>query len=322
MKEVANAIREAKSVIILPHTNPDADAMGSCYAACHALKKLGKKCKVVAEEELPLHLTDYTDGEYEVFDLNKTYNADLCLCLDCGDLGRIAERKAIFDSVKKVVSIDHHRTNTMYADINYVESDSPATAVIIYKLFEYMDIEIDAYIAKHLYVAICGDTGNFKYSNVNPETFFIAGKLIGFNIEHWKISKAIFDTEDISSMRIKGELSNNIEVCLNGLAAIVCVTRDMLEKYGADEKEVSDIVDLARRVRGCEVAVSLKETDNGIKVSLRSCEAADVSKIAELYDGGGHVKAAGFLVKDMEINELKEKLKIDISNQLKELKML
>ncbi len=322
MREVANAITKASGVIILPHINPDADAMGSVYAVCYALKRMGKECRVVAEEEIPAYLNDYTDGEYEIYDCKKSYNADLCLCLDCGDLGRIGTRQDIFKSVKKVVSVDHHHTNTMYADINYVESSAPATGVIIYKLFEYMNIELDRYIAKHLYTAICGDTGNFKYSNVTPETFFIAGKLIEFEIEHWKISKAIFDTEDFNSMRIKGELSREIKLYCNGLVAVVCVDKEILKKYDANETEVSDTVDLARRVRGCEVAVSLKETDRGVRVSLRSGEFADVSKIAAIYGGGGHVRAAGFLVENVSISQLEERLVKNIKEHLIDLKIL
>ena len=210
----------------------------------------------------------------------------------------------------------------MFADVNYVESSAPATGVIIYKLFEYMNIELDQYIAKHLYAAISGDTGNFKYSNVTPETFFIAGKLIEFEIEHWKISKAIFDTEDFNSMRIKGELSREIKLYCNGLIAVVCVEKELIEKYNADEKDVSDTVDLARRVRGCEVAVSLKETDKGIRVSLRSGEYADVSKIAAIYGGGGHVRAAGFLVENLNISQLEENLVKNIEEHLIELKLL
>ena len=173
-----------------------------------------------------------------------------------------------------------------------------------------------------MYTAICGDTGNFKYSNVTPETFFIAGKLIGFDIEHWKISKAIFDTEDFNSLRIKGELSREIKLYCNGLVSVVCVDKEILKKYDADERDVSDTVDLARRVRGCEVAVSLKETENGIRVSLRSSEFADVSKIAAIYGGGGHVRAAGFLVKDTSIAELKESLVKNIKEQLVDLKIM
>lgn len=322
MREIAEAIKEADSVIILPHINPDPDAMGSVYAISYALERAGKKCRVVAENEVPDYFNDYTDGTFEVFDENKQYHADLCLCVDCGDLGRVAKREAIFKSVKKVASIDHHHTNTMFAEINYVEGDAPAAAVIIYKLFEYMGIEIDTYIAKHLYAAICGDTGNFKYSNVNPETFIIASKLIEYDIEHWKISKAIFDTEDITSMKVKGMLTNSIETYCNGLISVVYITKAALEACGACDDDVTDIVDVARRVRGCEVAVSLKETDCGIKVSLRANEVADVSAIAELYGGGGHVKASGFVAENMDIKDLMEKLVCDISKQLKELKLL
>lgn len=322
MKKIVNAIKKAETIILVPHINPDADTLGSCYALKKAFEKLSKKCLVVAEDKAPDFISDYADGEYEIYEDGADYSCDLCLVVDCADLKRVGNRKALFSSAKELALIDHHPTNTEFAQINYVEATAPATAVIVYKLLELLEVNLDTDIARYLYAAIVGDTGNFKYSNVTPETFVIASKLISYDIKHWEISKAIFDTEDFMSSKIKAELTGDVKLYANGLIAVVMAKASLFEKYGMDEEEISDLVDIARRIRGCEVAVALKETKKGIKVSLRAANVCDVSKIAAVYGGGGHVRAAGLLVKDMKIEELSEKLVFDITNQLKELSLL
>lgn len=315
MKDAIESLKNAEKVIILPHISPDSDAVGSCFAMAAALSKIGSSCSVVGEENLPSYL-DFLQGDWEIYDENKKYEADVCLCLDSADLGRIAKRKEIFKTCKKVVSIDHHSSNSYYADINWVDGKAPAASVLVYRFIKEADIKMDSYIAENLYAGICGDTGNFKYSNTTSETFMIAADLISYNISHWKISRAIFDTEETEALRLKGELMQNIEIFFCGRVTLVTADSSLLKKYSVDSSNIDALVDIPRCVKGCEIAVSIKETEDGVKVSLRSESNADVSQIAAKFGGGGHVKAAGFFVSDMSCGEVKKRLLDEIEKAL------
>lgn len=301
MREIAKAIKKAENIIILPHIFPDADAMGSSFAAKELFEIMGKKCKILLQETLQPYMKICFDGEYEIFDKQKKYDADLIVCLDCGDLGRIGERAELLEKTNLCVSVDHHKTNTMYATYNYVDENAPACAILVYKLAELLNINLTQNIAKNLYTALVGDTGNFKYSNVNCETFEIAAKLISFNINHWQISKNVFDTEDINSIRLKGYLSSGLELYGDGKICVLTANKDVFLRYGISEKDIDALVDIPRRVQGVEVAVSLKETEERIKVSLRSANYVDVSKVAEVFGGGGHARAAGFVISKEQV---------------------
>lgn len=308
MKEVAQALNDAQNIIILPHIFPDADAIGSSCAVKEMLKLKGKECKIILDEKMPMYIGYYLPCEYEVYDENKAYDADLVLCLDCADTGRLGKRKNILDKAKKSVSIDHHQTNTNFADINRVDAKAAATAILVYRLFEFMNMPINSNTAKNLYTAIVGDTGNFKYSNVTSETFEIASKLIAHDIKHWEISKAVYDTEDLDVIKLKGELSSRLELFGDGKICVLAADKNIFSKYNILPEDIDALVEIPRKVRGAEVAVSLKEAGGGIKVSIRSANYVDVSMVAKVFGGGGHARAAGFMVKDKDIFEVKNSI--------------
>lgn len=308
MNEVICALKDASTIILLPHISPDADAIGSCFAMSAALKKQGKACRVILDEPLPSYL-DFLEGEWEAYCENEKYDVknSVCLCIDCGDSGRIGKRAVMLEGAEDVVSIDHHRSNTRYANVNWVEENQPATAALIYKYIKAENIELDSYIATMLYAALCGDTGNFKFSNTTSETFIIASELVKYDIKHWDISRAVFDTEDYNILKLKGYLMQRVELYFDGRVSLVCVTDKEIEDFGANAADVDAVVDIARRVKGSEVAISLKESGGKVKVSLRSAGEADVASVAEAFGGGGHAKAAGF-VSDKKIQEAKAEL--------------
>lgn len=315
MKKIAEQIQKAKSIIILPHIFPDVDAMGSSYAAKELFENMNKNCTIVTEDKMPEYVSECCGGEYEIFDREKKYVSDLVLCLDCADTGRLGQRVTILESASVSANIDHHKTNTQYAQYNCFDSSAAATAMLIYELFGILKQPLTQTSAKNLYTAIVGDTGNFKYSNVTPKTFETAAKLISFDIKHWEISKKVFDTEKLDYIKLKGELSKELEVFADGKICAVTAKKDIFERYGVLSSEIDALVDIARKVKGVEVAISFKETSKGIKVSLRSAEYADVSKAASVFGGGGHARASGFMI-DIEDVESLDKTKQEVIDEV------
>lgn len=315
MHEIADKIKQAKSAAVFPHINEDPDALGSCFALCEALRDMGKTAVCYVSEPIEKHL-EFIGGEYEVYDKEKTYSHDIAICLDCGDLERLGDRVKLFDEIGNSVNIDHHRTNTRFAEVNFVDGDSSATGEILCEFFRSEHIRITDKIARYLYIAICSDTGCFKYSNVSPKTMRAAADLLEFGFDHAEIARLLFDTCALNTMKVKSELMQNIHSYAGGKLNVVAVDDEIFEKYAVDAKEVPNIVDIPRCVAGTEIAVCIKRQNGGIRVSLRSNGSADVSAVSTKFGGGGHAKAAGCSV---EAETLAEAEKIIVEECVKAL---
>ena len=149
MQAVIDKIMEAKSVAVLTHLNEDPDTIGSCFAFAKVMRKLGKEATVYVNGRIESRLA-FIGDDYVLYQEGMKHNHDLCACIDCGDLGRIAERKSLFEEINNSINIDHHLTNTNFADANYVDGKAAAAGEILYALFEKMGIELDNDIAKDL----------------------------------------------------------------------------------------------------------------------------------------------------------------------------
>ena len=304
MNDVIKLIDKANKAILLAHENEDADSVGSCFAMALALRNAGKSAVCVFSDSVPSHIA-FMGDDYEIFDEEKCYESDLCICLDCGDIDRIGKRKKIFDAAANTLSIDHHHTNTRFADVNYVEGDAASTGEVLYKIFKQANIEITADIAKNLFASISSDTGSFKYSNVSCETMNIAGELIKTGINHTEISRLLHDTKTFEQIKFEAYVMGSIERYFDGKLTVITAKHEAFEKFDIDEKNTGDIVDIAKSIEGCMIAVSLKELQGKIKMSFRSNCQISVSDAAVSFGGGGHYMAAGATVSGKTLDELK-----------------
>lgn len=292
MSEIFNLIDNANTIAILPHTSPDADSLGSCFAFKLVLEGMGKSATVITEDGIPKYLA-FLGVKCETFtDDFEAY--DLCICFDCADLGRLGNRKAVYNAAKTTINIDHHKTNDNFAQYNLIDPAASSVGEMCYMLFCDNSIGIKTDIAVPLYAAISSDTGGFRYSNTTPQTMRVAADLLAFGVDCAKINRLLFDTENIGALKLKGLVSQSLRLYAGGLIAVGSATKGMMEQCGIDSGEVENIVDIVRCVEGIEVAVSFKESGKGIRVSMRSNEWLDVSEVAVLFGGGGHARAAGY----------------------------
>lgn len=303
MEEVIKKINAAKNVAILTHINEDPDTLGSCFAFKKMMIKLGKKATVIVsakiEERLSFMGNDYIQYS-EDMDLS---GFDLCACIDCGDKDRLGERKKVFDAIGNSINIDHHFTNTAYADANYIDGDAAAAAQILTEMFEKAGYEIDQDIAYDLYTAICSDTGCFKFSSVSPATMRMTANLLEYDFDHAEIARLLFDTETIGATLLKAEISQRIKSYAGGKVTLVTADERDGEKYGIVPEDIPNLVDIPRRIAGTEIAVCIKKTSKGYRVNLRSNGKADVAAVAGVFNGGGHVKAAGAVLQTDTMEE-------------------
>ncbi len=307
MDSIIKKLQEAQSVIILAHDSEDPDAIGSSCAMKEILKNMGKSARVVLSAPMSAKFSQLFDG-CEVYNEGNAYDAQLCVCLDCGDRQRLGARVAVFRNIENSVNIDHHYTNDNFADENYVDGSASATAEILFELFEKMGAPLTQKAAKYLYTAISADTGGFKYSNVSPKTMRIGAELISFDIGHADIARILFDTESMNIIKLKGTIMRNIISYAGGTVNMVTVEDKMFAKYGIDEKDIPDLVDIPRSVEGTQIAVSIKRLDTKIKLSFRSNGIVNVAEIAERFGGGGHAMAAGGTITEGSLKDAERRV--------------
>ncbi|MBS7298584.1 MAG: bifunctional oligoribonuclease/PAP phosphatase NrnA [Eubacteriales bacterium] len=306
MKRISELINKADTIAILGHISEDADSVGSSLAMKCVIENFGKKADVIFSEPLEKRL-EFMKADGIVYDGSEC-KYDLCICLDCADSDRLGERKKIFDAAKKTLLIDHHITNKGFADANYIVPDSSATGEILYDVFGEIGAVIDTKTAEYLFIAIASDTGSFKYSNVSPKTMRITAELLEKGIDNAYLSRMLFDTETRDAMHFKGMLMSKVETYFDTKLSLISVSNEEFENSGVDEKDMGDIVNIPRMVQNTEIAVSIRETKDKIKISFRSNGKYDVGSLAQSFGGGGHTMASGASVSDMSFEETKEKV--------------
>lgn len=303
MENIKKLIMRASNAAILTHISEDADAVGTASALKLALEGMGKNADIYISDTVEDRLSFMNIEAIVYDDAMPLPEYNLCICVDCGDLKRLGKRIKIFEQAAHTVNIDHHITNDGYAEANLVERDVSSAAEVLYGLFSYMNIEITKEIAYYLYIAVVSDCGCFKYSCASPKTLRIAANLLETGIDHADICRRLFDTEKREVLKLKGHVTENIHEYADGAVCLVSLDLKTQNSFGVDEKNSGDIVNIPRSVQGCEIAVSVRETDEKIKVSLRSNGKYDVSHIAAVFGGGGHKAAAGVSLKNIDMEE-------------------
>jgi bifunctional oligoribonuclease and PAP phosphatase NrnA len=193
----------------------------------------------------------------------------------------------------RVVNIDHHHDNRRYGDVNWVEPRAAATGEMVYALLVALGAPLTRAIATNLFTAIHTDTGSFRYSNVTPETFRIAGALVAAGADPAFISNQLYERRSARALRLLGETLARVELSPDGQVAWLALPAGAVPEAFI---EAEDLVNYPRSVDSVRVACLLREQDGGVKVSLRGKGDVDVSRIAARFGGGGHPNAAGCTV--------------------------
>ena len=312
--QILKCIKKSKNIVIVTHENPDGDAVGSSLAMYHALKGLKKNVDIIIPEyakcfnELP--------GIDEVIkESDKVY--DLAISLDAATDKLLNVWVKYFREADQRIVIDHHSTNTMFGDINYVDLSAPACAQVVYMLIKHYRWKITPEIGTCIMAGIITDTGGFQYSGVSKDTFNIAAELLDVGVNISKVYKKVFDTKTKSSFELRRIAIDRMEFLEDGKIAFTYVTNEDERKVNAGVGDYEWIVSEGRSVEGVEVSIFLHELKDGeFKISLRSNSYVNVSDVCIMFGGGGHIRAAGakmtadpLVIRDKVVNEVKRQLK-------------
>lgn len=291
--KLAELLEGKTSVAIGGHVRPDGDCVGACMGLYQYLRDNYRDVETdVYLEEIPSHFS-FVEGTGDIrhqVQPGKTY--DLFICLDCGDAERLGFSRPLFESAGQTFCVDHHISNQAFADENYIVPDASSTSELVFRLLDCG--RITRGIAEALYIGIVHDTGVFQYSCTGPETFRTAAALLEKGVDAPSIIERTYYEKSYAQNQILGRALLESIVFMHGQCIFSSVSQAVMRFYGVTPKELDGIVSQLRITKGVEVAIFLYEQEpNVYKVSLRSKEKVDVSRVAAYFGGGGHVKAAG-----------------------------
>lgn len=309
VEDILKVINANDNFVILPHINPDGDAIGSSVALRRFLINIGKNAEIVTCSSVPVYLEflakDYFKSPEKLkrIQTSGNWNSYGVFVLDSGDLMRIEDRKEIFDGGSTTVNIDHHVTNTEFAHINAVYTKISSTGELLFEivcaLFR-MDENIrskakfDIESLNAFYASILSDTGGFRYSNTSPNTMKVAYKLLELGAEAADLGVRLFQTKPMSTYRAMKMALENMRMFCNDKVALSYFTLEGMEERNISNDDIDGMVEMLRDIDTVEVSVVLKQTEENLfKVSMRSKRYVDLTKIAVLFDGGGHMRASG-----------------------------
>ncbi len=314
LDEILKEIKEAKDIVILTHENPDGDAIGSSLALYQALKKMDKDVELIIPKYSRLFTCLPEIEKVKAEGTKKDY--DLAIAVDTASIKQLNGWANYFEDAKYRIVIDHHSSNSMYGDLNYVDLSSPACAQVMYVLFRYYNWEITQEVGTCLMGGIITDTGGFQYSGVSKETFEIASSLISQGVNVSKLYKQLLSTNTKTSFELRKIALNRLEFLEDGKIAYTYITKKDEKKVKAETGDYEGLVNEGRNIEGVEVSIFLHEIDNGYRVSLRANEYVNVSDVCLMFGGGGHVRAAGVTMQGTP-KQIKDKLVKEIKRQLK-----
>jgi bifunctional oligoribonuclease and PAP phosphatase NrnA len=314
MLEVIKAIQKARSVLIVTHTDPDGDAVGSMLAMYLALKGKGKKASMYCRDRVPEIYKFLPQSDKVKHSLSKA-KFDIVIAVDCGSENRVGKDIKLRTLAKNVINIDHHPDNTLFGGMNHIEKLS-SVSEILFGLFREMDVHITKDIASCLYAGIMTDTGNFRYDYTTDKTLDIAAFLARAGADISGIAMAIYESKTKSSVKVLGAAMYRLETSKSGKVAWTILPKKLMDSIGAKSEDLTGLVDQIRSIKGVEVAVLFREEDDGIKVNFRSKFKVNVSDIAKKLGGGGHIRASGAILSG-KLDDAKEKVLSEVFKVIK-----
>ncbi|MDD2780248.1 DHH family phosphoesterase [Sulfuricurvum sp.] len=296
-------INSSHHIVLIAHTNPDADSLGSACAFYSYLIRFQKKVTLfcVSKEINPnLGFLPWFEKLTDRF----PDDADCMISFDCGSYGRLGIEKEI-----PLINIDHHVSNDFYGTLNIINTDAISTTEVVYDFFVTNDIKINGKMALSLYAGLLDDSRCFSDPECSLKTFDLAHALIKSGADHSRCVEWLYQRRSLASIRVRSVLLKEMKLLADGRLAVFEVPLSLLEETGAIISECKKVLDEALGIRSVHASIIFFEHPlGGLKVSLRSNGTLDASRIMGLFGGGGHVKRAGTRLKQKNYSELVENI--------------
>lgn len=293
---IESAIEQHDTFLIAAHVGPDGDAIGSGLALKMALESRGKSVEFVSTDGVPQGCR-FVPGWQTV----KTQPSRVPQCVfivDCsGEPNRVAAPFEFIEKANYKVLIDHHRTSQPIFDVNWIDADQPATALMIFDLLNYLKIEITPPIAANLMCGLSTDTGHFRFPNTTPDTLHAAAELIKLGANVAETAFRLFDERTLGATKLLGYGLTKMHSEMEGALTWVALGVADFEACSVGDEGSENVVNFLRSVRGARFSVILRErrdeTGPVARISVRAEPELRADLFCKQFGGGGHAAAAG-----------------------------
>lgn len=302
-------LKDANSIALISHLDPDGDNLGSLTALSKSLLNLGKKVYPIEFDKIPENLKFLPN--LDLLSDNTDININMIICLDCANYERLGQIDELFNKAKYRINIDHHQSNEFYGDVNIVKKGYSSTCELVFDLINEINLPIDKEISMSLLTGISTDTGRFLYSATTADTLAKASRLVENGADMMKINELIYQSKKFEAQLLENEILSKTEI-YNDYVAFGVVMTDQLNKYNVEISDIDSVINTFRDTDKIKISVLIKQqTENEFKVSFRSKGNIDVGLIAKNLGGGGHKNAAATRINgdyDAVLNKIKEEI--------------
>ena len=329
--KIKSLLSKKKDIVIIPHKNPDGDAIGASTGLKNYFDNFNHNVKIISPNKFPDFLSWMDpDNQIKIFSedescIQKIINADIIFTLDFNNLVRISSMK---EQVEKsnaiIIMIDHHENPSNYADFMYSVPEMSSTCEMIYHFIDKLGDKdkIDKNIAKSLYAGIMTDTGSFKFPSTTHVTHKVVSNLLKTGISHFEIHNQIYDNNKPERIQLLSFALSQIKIIEDLNTCYISLSQKNLDKFNYEKGDTEGIVNYGLSIKNIKFAVIFMENSNEkvIRISLRSRGNFNVNEFSKnIFGGGGHKNAAGAISKKTlsktidyflkSLNNYKEQLK-------------
>ncbi len=308
IEKALRLIEDSQHILILTHKNPDADTLGSALGIYHTLKT--KKVTVFNKS------TDIQNELKSIPGFGKIKREfpkifDLVIAVDGADFARFGldedEIAAIQTLGAPILNIDHHQNNTLFGNVNLVDSSACATGLLVYKLLVQGGYTLDSHGGEALFYAIASDSGFFGYERVDDVTFGMASELCKLGVDPNKIYITLKASNSLAKVRLIQKSLASLELHAKGRCAIMSLHDEDFKESGAKRSDCEGIVNFALSLASVRLGILLRSEESGeVRVSFRSKGNLDTNLIAQIFGGGGHRNASGASAKNITLDSMKQ----------------
>ncbi|MCL1797038.1 MAG: DHH family phosphoesterase [Eggerthellaceae bacterium] len=318
LAEIAQRFLQLDDFVICGHVSPDGDCLSSQLTLLHALRSLGKKAACLLCEDEPVDASlHFLPGIEEVLPVAKFSGTPrVFVACDVPIPERIEETAAALQAGAEVTfTLDHHAVDRVMSDYTYVDPDAASTTMLIWELIKEMGIEPTREMALCAYTGLVTDTGNFQYQNTDSRAFSSASEMVALGIEPAAVATEIFQNRSLASLLLEKILLSRLIVDDEKRYVLSYLSLEDFSLCGAQKADAEPLINILRSLEGVRVACVLRETQEGIRGSIRAKDETDVAQIARVLGGGGHKAAAGFTMSD-SLEVAREKVRVALNTMM------
>ncbi len=316
IEKAAEFIFAYDSFVAASHLNPEGDAIGALLGIKLVLESMGKTCYAYNGDPVPENTAFLPATRDIIRNIEEVPPVQAAIVLDCGDMERPGKDFVSFAGSLPLLNIDHHRTNTLFGDVNWVEPHASSTGEMIAKLVRHVDAEVTPDAALALYTAILTDTGSFQYDNTTAEALHAAARMVSAGARPEVAADNYYHKIPARNLLLLARCLDTLEFNSAQTRADMTLTSEMFEKTGTVPEAAEGFVNYITDVATVKAAALIREEGpSSWKISMRSKGEVDVAEPARRHKGGGHRNAAGFRMQG-NLEEVKKLVRSEIDREL------